>query len=81
MLLKEFEAALEDAVSGATNLREGVDAVNKLLNSCGMPLFHYLEESDEAQSLSPGLPPRGNISAGNLLRKKFQRPIWISWPY
>jgi len=78
VLLKEFEAALNRAVSGATNLREGVAAVNEILAACGMPLFHYFEVSDETQSLSPDLPPCGNISAGNLLRKKFQRPVWVS---
>ena len=77
MLLKEFEAAATAAINNTSCLRDGVKAANVLLESVGLPSFHYFEGTDEAQSLAKDLPAGGSVVAGNILRKRFQRPVWV----
>ena len=78
MLLKEFEAAAKAAISNTACLRDGVQAANVILESVGLPPFQYFEGTDEAQSLSGDVPAGGSVVVGNILSRRFQRPVWVS---
>ena len=78
MLLKEFEAAAKAAISNTACLCDGVQAANAVLESVGLPSFHYFEGTDEAQSLSEDVPASGSVVVGNILSRKFRRPVWVS---
>ena len=78
MLLKEFEAAATAAINNACGLRDGVEAANGILESVGLPSFHYFEDTDEAQSISEDVPASGSVVVGNILSRKFRRPVWVS---
>ena len=75
MLLSEFKSAAEGCIKDAANLRDGVSAVNTLLEAQRLPKITYFRDTDEAQVLTENGMPCGVLAAVSLLREKYGRPV------
>ena len=75
MNMNEFKTAVENCIKNAAQLKDGVSAVNVLLESEGFPKITYFPEVDEAQVLTQDGMPCGVLAVVSLLREKYGRPV------
>ena len=75
MKLSEFKSAAESCIKDAAQLKDGVSAVNALLEAHGFPIITHFPEVDEAQVLSQDGMPCGVLAVVSLLREKYGRPV------
>ena len=75
MKLSEFKSAAESCIKDAAQLKDGVSAVNTLLEAHGFPVITYFPEVDVAQVLTQNGMPCGVLAVVSLLREKYGRPV------